>query len=57
MRNDDKVVSKIVSYNRVANAAIEAKNYNTAKQYLCKLHKLEAKDRVPIGSYRLKAVR
>lgn len=48
------MVDKIISYNRMANMAIADGNIEMAAKYLLKLHKLEKRDKLPIGAYRLK---
>lgn len=49
-----KMVDKVISYNRMADMAITDGNIEMAAKYLLKLHKLEKRDKLPIGAYRLK---
>lgn len=44
----------IIRYNRIINSAISDKDFFTAQKFLLKLHKIECKEHVPIGTYRLK---
>lgn len=50
------VIEKIIRYNRNANKAIAVKDIRAAGHFLCKLHKLETRDRVGIGSYRVRGI-
>lgn len=54
MRND--VTEKIIRYNRIANKAIAVKDIRAAGHFLCKLHKLEIRDKVGIGAYRVRGI-
>lgn len=49
-------IGKIMKFNQMANKAIAVKNYGAAAHYLCKLHRLEARDKVGIGAYRVRGI-
>jgi hypothetical protein len=48
-------VAKIIHFNKMIDRAIEDKRFNTVEKYVLLLHKQEHKDKVPIGSYRIKS--
>lgn len=50
------IVEKIIRYNRNANMAIAARDIRAAGHFLCKLHKLEIRDKVEIGAYRVRNI-
>ncbi len=45
---------KIIHYNKMINRSIADKRFDVSVRYMLMLHKLERKDRVGIGSYRLR---
>lgn len=49
-----KDVGLIIAYNRRINAAVKDRRVEDAARWMCRLHKLEFKNRVPAGSFRLK---
>lgn len=49
-----KTVPTIIRYNNEINRAIEDKEFFVAQKFLLKLHKIEIKERVPLGTYRIK---
>lgn len=49
-----KMVDRIIHYNKMANMAITDGNIEMAEKYLLKIHKLEIRDRQPIGKYRFR---
>lgn len=50
------IVEKIIRYNRNANMAIATRDIRAAGHFLLKLHKLEIRDKVGIGSYRVRNI-
>ena len=49
-------IEKIIRFNHIANEAIAIKSIEVAAHYLCELHKLEARDKVGIGAYRVRGI-
>ena len=47
-------IALIILYNKMISRAITDKRFKIAEKYLLRLHKMEIKDRVQIGTYRLK---
>lgn len=47
-------IAVIILYNKMISRAILDKRFNIAEKYLLRLHKLEIRDRVQLGTYRLK---
>lgn len=47
---------RVINYNKLANAAIMLRDISAAARYLCKIHELEAEDKVGIGSYRMRDI-
>lgn len=47
-------IGKIIAFNKRINAAIEDRRIGDACRWMLRLHKLESKDKVGIGSYRLR---
>ena len=49
-------IGLIIAYNRRINAAVDDRRIEAAAKWMCRLHKLENRNRVPMGSYRLREV-
>lgn len=47
-------VAKVIYYNKMIDRAIADRRYCTAQKYMLLLHKLEHKDRIAVGAYRLR---
>ena len=47
-------IGLIIAYNRRINAAVDDRRIEDAAKGVCRLHKLENRHGVPVGSYRLR---
>ncbi len=47
-------IGLIIAYNRRINAAVDDRRIEDAAKWMCRLHKLENKNGVPVGSFRLR---
>ena len=49
-------IGLIIAYNKRINAAVDDRRIRDAAKWMCRLHKLEHKSKVPAGSFRLREV-
>ena len=49
-------IGLIIADNKRINAAVDDRRIRDAAKWMCRLHKLEHKNKVPAGSFRLREV-